>query len=725
MTRDTACPRCGQPVQAGEMYCSYCGGDVSAEQGGAATRRLTPISTTVAQQTELMAQLRSAALGEYEILAELGRGGMASVYLAHDIQLDRKVAVKVMLPQLLEGEGMAERFKLEARTAAGLSHPHIIPIYAVRDTDHLVYFVMKFVEGRPLDTMLREIGKAPLPMVRSIISKVGDALGYAHRRGVVHRDIKPANLMIDTDGQPVVTDFGIAKVAASAGLTLTGATVGTPAYMSPEQASSKEITGASDQYSLGVVAYQMLTGHLPFQAESLVSLMYMHCHEPATPFLHERSDCPPELHDAVMRMLEKRPEDRFPDVESAVEAIGRVTLAFNDPVQTQLVNLATRGGNRHIVEGVRTPRSPIVTRTKRTAPIEANSQSRPAQQSQPTIIVQSSVAPWVVTGLVIVLAAGGLYLYTQDRALGAPGAGVPGGAIATGPEGVAGPNVVGAPPATDAPTPAASAPAAQPEGRTVTPSPMRGPGESRAEGSPPPAATTRVPPVPAQPTGTAREAGASSPSRTTTSTPVRVAILRLSPSSGTLEVGGSLRLRPEILGDDGQPHAATVTWSSSAPNVATVIDGVVSALEPGTATLTARADGIDATAVVRVTAPAVPASPPPVAPDANEQVRALIEAYERALESRQVSALRRIWPSMQPEEEERLAGALRFMEQLDVSLSIRTMEIRGTTATATVSGQYDFYRSDNRRRERLPVNIAITLEQGAGGWVIRQIRDVR
>jgi serine/threonine protein kinase len=356
-----ACQQCGVMVTAGARFCANCGADVSAEQGNVATRRFT---STQAMHDRLLERVRHAALGEYEILTELGRGGMATVYLAHDIQLDRKVALKVMLPAMLEGEDMVERFRLEARTAAQLSHPHIIPIYAVRTAEQLVYFVMKFVEGRPLDAIIKEVGQLPVPMVRSILSKVGEALGYAHRRGVVHRDIKPANLMIDVEGLPVVTDFGIAKVADTRGLTMTGAMMGTPTYMSPEQCSAREITGASDQYSLGVVAYQMLGGRVPFEGDTVVSLLYKHVHEPPPPLLAARPDCPPALATAVMRMLAKDPGDRFPSMEAAVEAIGSVTLAFDDPVRTQLIGLARRGENVSALKRISTPQSPIPRRTK-------------------------------------------------------------------------------------------------------------------------------------------------------------------------------------------------------------------------------------------------------------------------------------------------------------------------------------------------------------------------
>ena len=236
MTTAAKCGQCGAPVAADAMFCARCGLDVSASHGEAVTAQM-PVAreAAVRLQAGLRQNLRDATLGEYEILAELGRGGMATVFLAHDISLDRKVAIKVMAPHLLEGEGMLERFKLEARTAAQLSHPHIIPIYAVRETDDVVYFAMKFIEGRPLDAIIKKMGPLPIPMVKDILTKVGQALGYAHRRNVVHRDVKPGNIMIDEESTPIVADFGIAKVTQGQGLTMTGAAIGTPSYMSPEQ----------------------------------------------------------------------------------------------------------------------------------------------------------------------------------------------------------------------------------------------------------------------------------------------------------------------------------------------------------------------------------------------------------------------------------------------------------------------------------------------------------
>src|SRR5256885_13654225 len=184
---------------------------------------------------------------------------MATVYLAHDLALDRSVAIKVLAPALLAmGEGMVERFKREARTAAALSHPHIIPIYAVKESEHVLYFVMKYVQGRALDTVIRDVGTLPIAMVQTILAQVGDALGYAHRHGVIHRDVKSANIMLDEDGRAVVTDFGIAKVVQAEGLTMTGVTVGTPSYMSPEQCEDRADAPATSRASHGAGPEELL-----------------------------------------------------------------------------------------------------------------------------------------------------------------------------------------------------------------------------------------------------------------------------------------------------------------------------------------------------------------------------------------------------------------------------------------------------------------------------------
>src|SRR5437764_14934157 len=375
-----SCPQCGATIGPGVHFCPRCGTGIPLPEGARTTVAAPGAPPEGGRNVQLDA-LRQATLGEYEGLAELGRCGMGTVYLAHDLALDRKVAIKVLAPALLlMGEGMVERFKREARTAAALSHPHIIPIYAVKESERILYFVIKYVQGRPLDAIIQEVGPLPIQMVQTILAQVVDALGYAHRHGVIHRDVKSANSMLDEDGWAVVTDFGIAKVVQAEGLTMTGVTVGTPTYMSPEQCDMREVTGASDQYSLGVVAYEMLTGQLPFKGDSTMSVMYAHFNQPPRPVTELRPDCPPNLGAGVMRMLEKEPSRRWPSMDDVVAVCGRPSLRHDDPVRREMITLAKAGASAHLMAQLNTPTSPIVlsrVHSRRTA-----SRSRPRRVPQ-------------------------------------------------------------------------------------------------------------------------------------------------------------------------------------------------------------------------------------------------------------------------------------------------------------------------------------------------------
>jgi serine/threonine-protein kinase len=408
------CSRCGNSVNAGAHYCAVCGNDVSGAQASLATEqiRVEPPraggDTMWQEQQEL---LREATLGEYEILGELGRGGMAAVYLGHEIALDRKVAIKVMSPALVHGDGMIERFKREARTAASLSHPNIIPVYAVRETDHLLFFVMKFISGRPLDSVVKELGPLPIPMVQMILHQVGGGFGYAHRRGIIHRDIKPANIMIDDEGWSVITDFGIAKVSQAEGLTMTGMTVGTPTYMSPEQCMAQDVTGASDQYSLGVVAYEMITGRPPFSGGSMMAIMYGHFNDPPPAIEQSRPDCPEDLKHAVLRMLEKDPAKRWPTMEAAIEAIGEPPAKSDDAMRSQLITLAQKSENTKLLKRLSTPISPtpLTKRTRAGQPgatpargtVNPAAATRTAQARAATVVSSPAIAPRKGKGLVV------------------------------------------------------------------------------------------------------------------------------------------------------------------------------------------------------------------------------------------------------------------------------------------------------------------------------------
>jgi serine/threonine-protein kinase len=275
------------------------------------------------------AELRSHVMrvldAQYEVEKEIGRGGMGIVYKGRDRRLKRPVAIKLLPPELAFRSEIRSRFLREAEMAAQLSHPHIVPIYGVDEREGLVYFVMALVEGENLGTRIARQGPIPAGETRRILREVGDALAYAHSQNTVHRDIKPDNILLDaTTGRTMVTHFGIARAVSEGGeakLTATGIAIGTPAFMSPEQsAGDRDIDGRTDLYALGIVAYQMLCGDLPFNATSTPALLVKHLSEKPMP-IEQRVSVPADLARAVMLCLEKNPDDRFPDARAFVEAL--------------------------------------------------------------------------------------------------------------------------------------------------------------------------------------------------------------------------------------------------------------------------------------------------------------------------------------------------------------------------------------------------------------------
>jgi len=272
----------------------------------------------------LLDRLLVAVGTQYLVDAEIGRGGMAVVYRATDLRLNRRVAIKVLPPELAFNADVRERFLREAQTAAQLSHPSIVPIYTVDEREGIVYFVMALVDGESLAERLVREPRLPISEARRLLAGVADALAYAHSQGVVHRDVKPDNIMLDrATGRPMVTDFGIARAAqGDTRLTVTGVAIGTPAYMSPEQAlGERELDGRSDIYSLGVIGYQLLAGETPFKASNTPAMLMKHVSETPRPLAMLRPDTPAGLAHAIARALAKKHEERWPDAAAFREAI--------------------------------------------------------------------------------------------------------------------------------------------------------------------------------------------------------------------------------------------------------------------------------------------------------------------------------------------------------------------------------------------------------------------
>jgi predicted Ser/Thr protein kinase len=306
----TTCPSCGAPLEADvHGLCPAC----LLREGLKA-----PAAATV--EHPLAAVLRAAVGGQYEVLRLLGKGAMGAVFLAREKALDREVAIKVLPPEG-SGDDGRERFRREARIAARLTHPNIVPLHSFGEAGGLLYLVMGYVRGESLGSRMRR--GLSLAASRRILVELADALDLAHRQGVVHRDVKPDNVLVEDDsGRAMLTDFGIARREAHASLTSRGDVVGTPHYMSPEQASGvAAVDGRSDIYSLGVMAYAMLAGRLPFDAPTLKDLLVQHMTKEPAPLRSVAPAVPEALAAVVTRCLAKDPRDRWPDARALKEAL--------------------------------------------------------------------------------------------------------------------------------------------------------------------------------------------------------------------------------------------------------------------------------------------------------------------------------------------------------------------------------------------------------------------
>ncbi len=445
------CTHCATPIPEGGRFCPTCGAD--ATDPGAQGRTTTPGTDLTSQALH---QLKRAVEGHYRVERVLARGGMGVVLLAEDLVLGRPVAIKMLPPEYGHDEKLVGRFETEARTAAKLDHPSIVPIFSVESNGGCHFFVMKYITGRSLQELLEQ-GPMPLELCQNVLADAARALGHAHKRGLMHRDIKPGNIMVDEDGHTVIMDFGISKaVQAAVSFTATGQIVGTPQYMSPEQAKGMTLDGRSDQYSLALVGYQMLTGRQCFEGDSAHVVLYKQISEPPPPIEPLRPDTPPHLVAAIMRALAKDPGQRF-------QTMGEFAAAVQNRTDT---SQATPASARAL-----TPVPPTLVSAKARRPI----------------------GMWLGVGGVAVAAIAIAMLVMNPRRGETPAAGAAAPAPAA---------AVPAPPAESSATPAVPASAEPPAGSASRPNePAAEPPASRAQRQPPrePAQRTQAPAAPAAP----------------------------------------------------------------------------------------------------------------------------------------------------------------------------------------------------------------------------------
>lgn len=274
-------------------------------------------------------------LGAYRIIQQIGEGGMAAVYKAYQASMDRNVAIKVLPGQLAGSEEFVKRFQQEARIIARLEHPHILPVFDYGEENGIAYFVMRYLEAGTLKKRMKA-GALSLSEIDRVFTQLAEALGYAHDQGVVHRDLKPANILVDSSDNLFLTDFGIAKILESASprLTQTEAIMGTPDYISPEQAAALNVDQRSDIYSLGVILYEMMTGRVPFVADTPLAVILKHISDPLPPPSSVRPDIPLPIEQVIQKALAKEPDDRFKDTDEFLSA-WKLALTSVDTLSVQ------------------------------------------------------------------------------------------------------------------------------------------------------------------------------------------------------------------------------------------------------------------------------------------------------------------------------------------------------------------------------------------------------
>ena len=598
-------------------------------------------------------------IGKYHILELVGEGAMGVVYKARDSVLDRTVAVKVMNDAIARQEELRTRFLREAQAAASLQHPNVVSIYDLGEVDGHLYIAMEFVQGADLEALMREKEPLSLQEKLDIVIDILTGLTYAHKRGIVHRDIKPANIRIAEDGRAKLMDFGVAHLTSSK-LTSTGASLGTPVYMSPEQITGGKTTPATDVFAVGAVLYELLTGCKPFDSQTLQGLFYKILTEKPKPLREAMPGLPTALDHIVEKAMAKDALQRYQSALDMANDLSGVRAILSGPSYPASVSLSAT-----VEHAIRRSKQAARVRTVRrelfaggvlvTVALVALAWSQMRSSDPPAPTVNRAAPPATATA---------------DSVTGAPAA--PVAVNPTPPAPTARIDSAVEPPATEPAPRTVERPAPKPERVARATSPTT---SSRAAAS-----ATRPPATPPRPASSASE----SPART-------VAVAPPTNSQPT----------------NSQPTVTLPTNAQSTVTPPTVQQGIVAPRPalPTPPTTQAPAE----------TAPA------PLAPPTAADVAPVFEAYARAIESRDVSAIRRVYPGLTSEQQR---GFEQFFESArNINVTFRVASVEGTPSTADVrvTGRYA-YQSSSGRASSQGVSFAATLRREGAAWRLVSLR---
>ncbi len=631
-------------------------------------------------------------VGKYQVVELLGEGAMGVVYLALDPVLNRHVAIKVMGEALARDDEFRDRFMREARAAGSLQHPNVVTIYDCGEVDGHLYIAMEFLRGADLEFLLRS--DAPMTVVAKldIMIDVLHGLAFAHKRGIIHRDMKPANIRISEDGRALIMDFGIAHLASS-NITRTGLIVGTPNYMAPEQISGGAITQQTDIFAVGVVLYEVLTHHKPFESGSLQTVMYKIVSQPPDPIEHHVPNVRPELAAVVMKALAKEPGDRHATAtELANDLIKVRALISGSTTTTSKVSLR---------DSIKTVLADIATFTPPEISVGARRTTSPPRRRW---IAGASAAAAVLLLLIVAALARG-------RSGAHPGDDVAKSAAVATPSGASAPVTASAPDDSRPAQPTAVPPVAAPTSSAPTLSRAEPP--SRPENAAD--AKTLLPPARAvalQARRRASDAGA-------TDAQLRAGDMH----NRAAESAVKNRMPASAL---AHLDEAAVAWSDAerAVRASRTVSAAPSASQPEVTREPVKEPPKEAPKPIPVAA----APPPPVqqasvAPVGNPsgEISGLVADYAKALETRDVSALRRVYPDMSASQVRNFEDFFRSIRTLRTTLAMSNLQIDGATAEARLVGAYDFVTSTGQS-EHQPVALNAVFRKDSGGWRIASIK---